>query len=292
MSSRKVVLHHSHVKCLTGIAWWPQRKHWNDQHGRRVVTVTVVTVVKIISEHSSMKRVYWSMCGRYGRFSRKERIEAVLGRTIEAAGELAPRYNVCPGLPDWVMRQPGPEAAFRFEQFHWGLLPSWAKNPKASQRPINARAETVAERPMFRDLLRERRCVVPIDGYYEWRTTSSGKVPFWFYLKSGEPCFLAGLWDCWHAGKPDALASYILMTTEPNALSAKVHDRMPVMLRARDVPRWLDPTIAEPSQVVGLLEPYPAEEMASRPVSKRVSNPDNEGPELIKEDNAAPELWS
>jgi putative SOS response-associated peptidase YedK len=82
------------------------------------------------------------------------------------------------------------------------------------------------------------------------------------------------------------------MTTEPNALSAKVHDRMPVMLRARDVPRWLDPTIAEPSQVVGLLEPYPAEEMASRPVSKRVSNPDNEGPELIKEDNAAPELWS
>jgi hypothetical protein len=80
---------------------------------------------------------------------------------------------------------------------------------------------------MFRDVLRERRCVVPIDGYYEWRTTSSGKVPFWFYLKTGEPFFLAGLWDCWHEGKPDALASYILMTTEPNELAAKVHDRMP-----------------------------------------------------------------
>ena len=85
------------------------------------------------------------MCGRYGRFSRKERIEAVLGQPIEG-GEFKPRYNVCPGLPDWVIRQPGPEAPFRFDQLHWGLLPSWAKNPKASRRPINARAETVAEK--------------------------------------------------------------------------------------------------------------------------------------------------
>lgn len=116
---------------------------------------------------SSDALIYNSMCGRYGRFSRKERIEAVLDRTIQGASELEPRYNVCPGLPDWVIRQPGPEANLRLEQFHWGLLRSWAKNPKASRRPINARAETVAERPMFRDLLRERRCVVPIDGYVE-----------------------------------------------------------------------------------------------------------------------------
>lgn len=232
------------------------------------------------------------MCGRYGRFSRKERIEAVLGQSIDGAGELEARYNVCPGLPDWVIRQPGPEASLRFEQFHWGLLPSWAKNPKASRRPINARAETVVEKPMFRELLLERRCVVPIDGYYEWRTTSSGKVPFWFHLASGEPFFLAGLWDCWHEGRPDALASYILMTTRPNELAAKVHDRMPVMLHARDVALWLDPAIREPERVVGLLGPYPAHEMASRPVSKRVSNPDNEGPELIEADNATPELWT
>jgi putative SOS response-associated peptidase YedK len=232
------------------------------------------------------------MCGRYGRFSRKERIEEVLGQHIEGGDELPPRYNVCPGLPDWVLRQVDHGAPFRFNQFHWGLLPSWARNPTASRRPINARAETVAEKPMFRELIRQRRCVVPIDGYYEWRTTSSGKVPFWFYLKSGEPFFLAGLWDCWHEGKPDAVASYILMTTEPNELAARVHDRMPVMLHASDVPRWLDPAIEDPSRVVDLLGPYPAEEMTSRPVSKRVSNPDSEGPELIAEDNAAPELWS
>jgi putative SOS response-associated peptidase YedK len=232
------------------------------------------------------------MCGRYGRFSRKERIEAVLGSAIEGPEALTPRYNICPGLPDWVIRQPGPGAQFRFDPFHWGLLPSWTKNPRSSRRPINARAETVAEKPMFRDLLRARRCAVPIDGYYEWRTTSSGKVPFWFSLKSREPFFLAGLWDCWHEGKPDALASYILMTTAPNALAAAVHDRMPVLLHARDVPRWLDPAITEPNAVSELLGPYPADEMESRPVSRRVSNPDNEGPELIQVDNSVPELWS
>jgi putative SOS response-associated peptidase YedK len=131
--------------------------------------------------------------------------------------------------------------------------------------------------------------VVPIDGYYEWRTTSSGKLPFWFHLKSGEPFFLAGLWDRWHAGRPDELASYILMTTQPNEVAAKVHERMPVLLHARDVPRWLDPANHEPSE---LLAPYPAHEMEARPVSRRVSNPDNEGPELIARDDSLPELWT
>jgi putative SOS response-associated peptidase YedK len=120
---------------------------------------------------------------------------------------------------------------------------------------------------------------VPIDGYYEWRTTSSGKAPFWFHLKSGEPFFLAGLWDCWHKGRPDAVASYILMTTQPNELAAKVHDRMPVLLHARDVPPWLDPAVSE---VKGLLRPYPAAEMASHPVSRRVSDPASEDAALIE----------
>jgi putative SOS response-associated peptidase YedK len=133
---------------------------------------------------------------------------------------------------------------------------------------------------------------VPIDGYYEWRATSSGKVPFWFSLKNGEPFFLAGLWDRWHGGKPDAVASYILMTTEPNALAARVHDRMPVLLHARDVPRWLDPTLTEAEQVSDLLGPYPAQEMEVRPVSRRVSDPKSEGPELIQPDDSIPELWS
>lgn len=232
------------------------------------------------------------MCGRYGRFSRKERIEEVLGQRIEGADALVARYNVCPGLPDWILRRLPASDSLRFDQLMWGLLPSWAKNAKATRRPINARAETVAERPMFRDLLRGRRCAVPIDGYYEWRTTSSGKVPFWFHLKSGEPFFLAGLWDCWHPGRPDAMASYILMTTAPNELAARVHDRMPVLLHARDVPRWLDPALDEPQAVADLLGPYPAAEMASHPVSRRVSNPDSEGPELIAVDDPTPELWT
>ena len=121
--------------------------------------------------------------------------------------------------------------------------------------------------------------MVPIDGYYEWRTSSSGKLPYWFHLRNGEPLFLAGLWDCWHEGRPDALASYILMTTQPNQLAAKVHDRMPVLLHARDVPRWLDPAVSE---VGDLLGPYPAEQMRSYPVSTRVSNPQSEGAALIE----------
>jgi putative SOS response-associated peptidase YedK len=232
------------------------------------------------------------MCGRYGRFSRKERIEGVLGRQIEGGGGIEARYNICPGAPDWVIRQSYRTRAYRFEQFHWGLLPGWTKNPKSARRPINARAESVAERPMFRDLLRQRRCVVAVDGYYEWRTTSSGKVPFWFHLKSGEPFFLAGLWDRWHGGQPDAVASYILMTTEPNELTAKVHERMPVMLHAGDVPRWLDPTKTDTDKIIDLLRAYPASEMELRPVSRRVSSPDNEGPELIQQDDSTPELWS
>jgi putative SOS response-associated peptidase YedK len=231
------------------------------------------------------------MCGRYGRFSRKERIEEVLGTSVDGGEELEARYNVCPGRPDWIIRQPDTAQRPRFDLYEWGLLPAWAKNAKATRRPVNARAETVSEKPMFRDLLQHRRCVVPIDGYYEWRTTSSGKVPFWFHLKTGEPFFLAGLWDCWHEGRPDALASYILMTTEPNALAAQVHDRMPVMLHSRDVARWLDPAAKDVDAVQDLLGPYPAAEMDAHRVSRRVNQPDNEGPDLIDVDMSAAELW-
>ncbi|HUQ25694.1 MAG TPA: SOS response-associated peptidase [Burkholderiales bacterium] len=229
------------------------------------------------------------MCGRYGRFSRKERIEQALGFPIQGGDGLVPRYNICPGLPDWAIQHE--TSAARFELLEWGLLPSWTKNRKTAHRPINARAETVAAKPMFRDLLRTQRCVLPADGYYEWRTTSSGKVPFWFALKSKEPFFLAGLWDTWHAGKADAVSSYILMTTEPNELAATVHDRMPVLLHARDVQRWLDPAINDAEAIADLLGPYPADEMAAHPVSRSVSDPRSEGAELIKPDDSARELW-
>lgn len=230
------------------------------------------------------------MCGRYGRFSRKKRIEQILGTTIDGPDDLGARYNICPGLPDWVLRKPDEGAKPRFDSLLWGLLASGAKNPQAARRPINARAESVAQKPMFQNLLRARRCAVAVDGYYEWRTTSRGKVPFWFHLTSEEPFFLAGLWDCWHEGRPDAVPSYALMTTAPNELTAKVHDRMPVLLNAGDVARWLDPALKE-VEVTDLLGPYPAAAMACRPVSKRVSNPDSEGPELIALDDSTPELW-
>jgi putative SOS response-associated peptidase YedK len=231
------------------------------------------------------------MCGRYGRYSRKERLEEVLGFTVDGDFDPGARYNICPGRPDWALRQFPESQRPRFDLLDWGLPPSWAKSKTATRRPINARADTVAEKPMFRDLLRQRRCAVPADGYYEWRTTSAGKVPFWFHLKSQEPFFFAGLWDTWHAGKPDAVSSYILMTTEPNELAATVHDRMPVLLHARDVQLWLDPTVKDPGAVTPLLRSYPAAEMVAHPVSRGVSDPNNEGPDLIQIDDSVRELW-
>ena len=230
------------------------------------------------------------MCGRYGRFSRKERIEQLLGHQIQGGEELGLRYNICPTTEDWVLKQSGGPGDLVLERHEWGLLPPRAKT-KTAVRQINARAETVAEKIMFRDLLRHRRCAVPADGYYEWRTTSSGKVPFWFTLKSRQPFFFAGLWDVWHEGHPDATPTFLLMTTEPNELAATVHDRMPVILHANDVKAWLDPAITEPRDLAHLLGPYPAEEMGSHAVTRAVSNPKNEGPGLIRPDDSVRELW-
>jgi hypothetical protein len=116
-----------------------------------------------------------AMCGRYGRYSRKERIEQVLGVTLNGGDEMSVLYNVCPGTKDWVIRQPLDASRPVMMQYERGLLPFWAKSAKGVPRPVNARAETVADKPIFRKLIRERRCLVPADGYYEWKTTSSGK---------------------------------------------------------------------------------------------------------------------
>jgi putative SOS response-associated peptidase YedK len=232
------------------------------------------------------------MCGRYGRFSRKERIEGVLGRPSWAATSSPRATTSVPGLPDWIIRQSYRTRELRFEQFLWGLLPSWTKNPKSARRPINARAETVAERPMFRDLLSHRRCVVPIDGYYEWRTTSSGQGAVLVQPEERRAVLPRGLWDRWHGGKPDALASYILMTTEPNALAAKVHDRMPCCFTPATCRAGSIRRSPRRSRVSDLLGPYPAGGMEMRPGLEAREQPDNEGPGADSAGRLDPELWT
>jgi putative SOS response-associated peptidase YedK len=220
------------------------------------------------------------MCGRYGLWSRKQRLEAYLRLAPSSGGDLLARYNIAPGTHALIVRAGSDRPVF--ESHLWGLVPYWSKDPKAGMRPINAKAETAHEKPMFRKLLRERRCLVPADCFYEWNTTSSGKIPYCMRMASEEPFFFAGLWDAWHPGHADAIASFAILTTQPNGLMATIHDRMPVIVKAEDYARWLDPDRKEPATVAAMLTPFPAEEMVAYPVSRAVNNARNEGPQLIE----------
>jgi len=194
--------------------------------------------------------------------------------------ELLPRYNIAPTQLVAVAPNTGEN---RIELFRWGLIPSWAKDPKIGARMINARSETLAEKPSFRAAYRQRRCLVLADGFYEWRKEPGRKTktPFYLQLKSGEPFAFAGLWEVWQA--PDGLAvpSCTIITTRPNALVAPIHNRMPVILRPEAYQQWLDPAEQPPAQLQPLLQPYPAEEMTAYPVSRLVNNPRNDLPDCI-----------
>jgi putative SOS response-associated peptidase YedK len=232
------------------------------------------------------------MCGRFASYRARKQYARALGIPVEDVpadrNEWQPRYNVCPGTEVDVIRSTSHGVSYA--RPWWGLLPYWAKDPKTS-RPVNARAETAAERPMFRDPLRYRRCLVPADGYFEWKTTPRGKVPYFFRRVDGEPIFLAGVWERWkprEGGEP--LETFALFTTTPNRIAASIHERMPVIIEAANAPRWLDPNIKNSADVSDLLAPYPDGLLEAYPVGRAVSSPQSEGPQLIEPDpNAAPE---
>ena len=190
----------------------------------------------------------------------------------------AARYNVAPTQDVLTIRREDGEQ--RAEMMRWGLVPSWADSPKIGARMINARSETLAERPSFRAAFRKRRCLIPADGFYEWRREGKGRVPIRFTLTSGEPFAFAGLWERWErAGEPPML-SCAIVTTVANGLIETIHDRMPVML-APDAERvWLNPD-ADAATLSGLLTPYPSALMASREASRAVNSPAHDGPECI-----------
>jgi putative SOS response-associated peptidase YedK len=225
------------------------------------------------------------MCGRFIRSRERQAYARALGIRIEHLPEEPPggwpaRYNIRPGTEVGVVR--ASHGGAQFSQLWWGLLPSWSQDPKRAPRPINARAETIAEKPAFRNLLRTRRCLVPADGFYEWQAAPGGKRPYFLRMANGEPFFFAGLWDRWKS--PDRgrqVESFTLFTTRPNTLVAQIHDRMPVIVKREDHARWLDPRLQDVGALAHMLEPYPVYEMAAFPVSPAISAPDSEGPELI-----------
>jgi putative SOS response-associated peptidase YedK len=195
-----------------------------------------------------------------------------------------PRFNIAPSQPVPVVRlspqQPQPRRELAW--LRWGLIPSWAKDPAIGNRMINARAETVAEKPAYRAALRRRRCLVVADGFYEWQRSGRRKQPYFIRMRDDRPFGFAGLWESWDGPDSSPIESCTLLTTEPNELLRPIHNRMPVILPADDYQRWLDPAVETGEQLVPLLRPYPAEQMTSDPVSTFVNSPANEGAKCIE----------
>ena len=218
------------------------------------------------------------MCGRFTLKTRGEVLAEHFG--LPEVPELVPRFNIAPSQPVAVVREGAEGAGRELVGLRWGLIPPWADDPAIGHRMINARAETVAERPAFRAALRRRRCLVVADGFYEWRRQDGRKQPFYFRLKDGGPFAFAGLWERWQKGD-GPIESCTLITTEANDLVGPVHDRMPVVLDGPEAEAmWLSKDV-EVSEAEGLLIPFPSERVSVAPANPAVNRAGVEGPELI-----------
>lgn len=217
------------------------------------------------------------VCGRYARFTPAE----IYARLFNAECTVAvdPRYNVTPSQPVLAARN-GASSARELVILQWGLVPFWAKDPRTGYRTINARAETVATKPAFRQPFRKRRCLIAADGFYEWKRTDDRKQPYFIRLHDGKPFAFAGLWERWQ-GEARIIESCSIIVTQANSLVATIHDRMPVILSPEDYDTWLDPEQEDIRALGSLLQSYPAAAMVAAPVGLAVNNPRNEGPELL-----------
>ncbi|MBN1536264.1 MAG: SOS response-associated peptidase [Anaerolineales bacterium] len=217
------------------------------------------------------------MCGRYSLTVDSSAIQELFPFLRIPPG-MQPRFNIAPSQPVAVVPNDGKQ---QLDFYKWGLVPSWAKDPEIGNRLINARAETLAEKPSFRNAFRYHRCLVLADGFYEWTKINGGKIPMYFHLTTQKPFAFAGLWDLWHAPDGSELFSCTIITTQPNALIEKYHNRMPVILTPEHLEKWLNPEPGDAVQLSECLFPYPAELMKAYPVSRLVNNPATDSPECI-----------
>lgn len=229
------------------------------------------------------------MCGRYVRSTPPE-VFAQLYRAQLNNLRLTASYNIHPGQ-DVLACRTRADGDREMVLFHWGLVPSWAKDPKIGYKMNNARAETIADKPAFRSAFRQRRCVIAADGFYEWKTVSADKQPYFFRLADGGPMSFAGLWEEWMRGE-QRIESCSIVVTQANACVAAVHDRMPVILPPKHIDTWLDPNEHDAQRLQALLVPFAAAAMAAHPVSPRVNSPREQGADLIRQTVVvAPDLF-
>jgi putative SOS response-associated peptidase YedK len=224
------------------------------------------------------------MCGRFAFYSPHEAVVRLFGVAGDAP-EIEPRYNIAPTTYIPAVREP-PEIAAGGRQLamlYWGLVPAWAKEKSIGARMINARGETLREKPSFRNAYQRRRCLVLADGYYEWQRSATAKQPYFIRMASGEPFAIAGLWEAWRdPSSGDPLESCTLVTTSPAPTIAHIHDRMPVILSPGDYAEWLDPRNTDVERLDRLLAPNTAAPLVAQAVSRLVNNARNQGPRLIE----------
>lgn len=220
------------------------------------------------------------MCGRFTLTVDPAQLATALALSATPETPLPPRYNIAPSQPVTVVAN---HAHRVLEQFEWGLIPSWAKDPRIGQKMINARAETVAEKPSFRTALKKRRCLILADGFYEWQRLEKTAQPMYIQMRDGAVFALAGLWETW--ADPELKApryTCTIITTTPNALMAPIHNRMPVIVPPAAYNTWLTPEDLPAAEAQALLQPYDAALMRAYPVSQLVNNPRTDRPECVR----------
>ena len=216
------------------------------------------------------------MCGRFSLAAAPELLQQHFQIKMGSWPALQPRYNIAPSQPVLAVVA-STELGRKATQFRWGLIPRWSRAPQAGW--INARSETVAEKPSFREAFRRRRCLIPADGFYEWADQGTAKrQPYWFYLVDRPVFAFAGIWERWRSPQGVEIETCAILNTPANRLMGLFHERMPAILPESDYDLWLDPQVQDPKRLLPLLRPYPAEAMAAYPVSTYVNNPRHEDP--------------
>ena len=224
------------------------------------------------------------MCGRYKIVTDAQALYDAFQVQAELEAATLARYNVAPATDQLVILSEGGHRVARWHR--WGLIPHWAKDRAIGYKTINARGEGIAAKPAFRAAFRQHRCLVPATGFYEWRAEGGAKQPYLIRLRNGGLFAFAGLWESWNSPEGE-LRSFTIITTEPNELMARIHDRMPAIIPRAQYARWLDPELRDPAAIQPLIASYPAAELQAIPVGRGINNARNQGPELIEPVGAA-----
>ncbi|MBI5840354.1 MAG: SOS response-associated peptidase [Chloroflexi bacterium] len=219
------------------------------------------------------------MCGRFTLTVDPAELQEAF-QDYKFPTQFAPRFNIAPTQPILAIPNDGLNKA---DFFVWGLIPSWAKDPTIGSRLINARGETLAEKPSFRGGFKYKRCLILADGFYEWKAQpgTKTKTPYFIHMKDRKPFAFAGLWDEWHSPEGSQIKSCTIITTDPNELMTTIHNRMPVILKPADYAQWLDASPQTPDKLQPLIKPFPTDKMSAYPVSTLVNKPSVDRAELV-----------